>query len=102
MEYELKFPSCSGGGRGGYFNPYSNGIRMELSFEENLAIVNGVLILILMEYGWNSMTPGMLVSMDNVLILILMEYGWNTSGRVLRYLRSTVLILILMEYGWNF
>ena len=60
-----------------------------------------VLILVLMEYKWNS-TIGTIMGVNmSVLILVLMEYKWNTCLLAPFFTSCDVLILVLMEYKWN-
>ena len=80
-------------------NPCSNGMRIQLAscipFEKI-----GVLILVLMECGYNENTQ-VVVNFTDVLILVLMECGYNDTRRNLSSLLRMVLILVLMECGYN-
>ena len=59
----------------------------------------GVLILILLEYGLRLKIPVSIDVKNSVLILILLEYGLRRVETGTRNKMHNVLILILLEYG---
>ena len=74
-------------------------MRMEQFRNELGDLLIEVLILVLMECGWNADPQGAAMA-HNVLILVLMECGWNLLSDE-RDHHQQVLILVLMECGWN-
>ena len=62
--------------------------------------INGVLILLLMEYGLGPDKKGEYAAKFWVLILLLMEYGLGRGAVAVETTPAAdVLILLLMEYG---
>ena len=53
-----------------------------------------------MEWRWNRLEDGTVLSEGQVLILVLMEWRWNFSNQ-LKSFNMAVLILVLMEWRWN-